>query len=486
MSDRCPYRCPLCLKVLTRADKLVRFCTHHPDQVVTLECDDDLKVTAFCPRASKCNKTIQPQGVFLRHVGCTAQNPFPDKDALKTAESIGNWQIKVLGQILERTSSSVYGSEMWFPLMLLRATAERDETGRRRGVLVGLGGARRAGKTILAMQAMDVQGYIRTSVQTDSTNQTTCLKIQDYIFSHHVEGAATNPMIETLRLRENMQRNRGKLSLPRGTQKTLGDLKAVFFKPVKELTAGEATQVPSHGDELRSGTDTPRIANGGQMQATNRALSVGRKLLEYMREAADHINFDFNTPGVITSDYWYTVALYDTAGELSERDDHLLDRLDQVLDKAAIVVDAQDIFGQGENKDENSVAVAVARLNLTSQVEHLKTCLIVTKLDCVVERMMDEWSVNIAEVAHTLGIGKSEERELLAKWLTTNKHARNNELLAFVKNKEAVDAVFFVWTENLPASQDLTEQEDQPVSHNLDRFIAWCLGVEWSRLCSKQ
>lgn len=469
MSDLCPYRCPLCLKVLARNDKLVRFCTYHPDQVVTFGCDNDLGVTAFCPRDKKCHKAIQPHGVFLRHVGCTAQNPFPDKDALETAGSIGNWQIKVLGQILEQTSTSVYGSEMWFPLMLLRATSERDETGKRRGALVGLAGARRAGKTILAMQAMDIQGYI----QPTSTNKTACLDIQDFIFSHGVEGATQNPLTETLRLRENMRRNRGKLSLPPGTKKTKGDLKAVFFKPTGGSTASETTQAPV------------LVGDQPSVSPTTGGLSTGKKIWSYVREAANHINFDFNTPGTTSSDYWYTVALYDTAGELSERDDRLLDSLDQAIDKAAIVVDAQDVFGSGETTDENSVAVAVARLGFTSQIEKLKTCLIVTKLDCLVDRKMAEKSLNRVEAARDLGIEKTSERELLTKWLETNKHARNNELLAFVKNEQAVDAVFFVWTENLPTSQDLTEQAEQPVSYHLDRFIAWCLEVEWSKLCSK-
>lgn len=194
------YKCPLCLTVLTTDQKLARFCTDHPDKTEEFNCTRaafDERIA--CPVNDECSRAIEPRGVFLRHVGCEAKNPFKDPDLVDRLNALEHWEVNMLRAVAQ-SGKQATASEMWFPLMLLRATAEMRK-GKRCGALVELVGQRSAGKTVLSMQAMDYQGY----VPHDERNSRHVV-VDDYIFSR-AGTASQSALIDTLNLRTLMDKN---------------------------------------------------------------------------------------------------------------------------------------------------------------------------------------------------------------------------------------------------------------------------------------
>jgi hypothetical protein len=437
---------------LTETVKLVRFCTNHPEDVEEFYCSKGaFEEKIACARQKDCNQTIEPAGVFLRHVGCEAENLLWDKEEVEKVKAVEHWEINMLQAITESTNGT--SREMWFPLMLLRATGEKRR-GKRCGVLVELIGQRSVGKTVLAMQAMDNQGYVPSDGAGDRH-----VEVQDYIYSRPSKGAAENPLLDTLYLRTLMSKNKSAIFLPRGTLSTMGDLKVVFLMPAQQIPEEVKTS------EKKSLWDS---VSDFVEQVKDEAVSLPQNM--------------FKPQGGLSSAFWHTVAFYDTAGEASERNDPLLDKIERAVDKVAILIDAKEIF-YSTSSDESSIGVAVQRIKKLKNLASLQISIVVTKLDIVWDRMDKGEAERVQHIAEDLNRDPQDTTEahaLLIQWLSKNKNDNNRELLNYLKT---IKHVFFVWTQSLPVPKALVQKKGpQPFSYGLARFICWCLGIRWAEI----
>jgi hypothetical protein len=447
------YKCPLCLKSLGEEDSLVRFCAKHPDTEITFACDPrSVAADMLCPGEGgdkSCNTSIEPEGVFLAHVGCVAGNPF--SEGSEPDATVQHWEINMLREIANNHADR-HRSEMWFPLMLMRAMGETDEAGRRIGSLVELVGVRSVGKTVLAMQALDKQGY----VSDDAPERD--VELNDYIYSR--KSGDEHRLFETLRLRHRMKYNKPTIFLPRGNPNIIGDVKAVFISPAPPRPA--SAEPGAQSGFLR---DTGKLIFGALGE-------MSRAFLDPEGE------WDRTRPP-----FWRTLAFYDTAGEASESEDPILTPIERAVDKAAILVDAREIFEGVKDDEESSVAVAVQRIHRLKSFPNLKGAIVVTKVDLVWDKLTEaerEQVLKRAEDLTEMPKDFAAERALLNSWLMKRPGESNRELAACLRQR--IEPVFFVWTKNLPATHEGGRQSVQPTSFGLARFVCWCLGVGWSEL----
>ncbi|HEY9285112.1 MAG TPA: hypothetical protein VIP46_16790 [Pyrinomonadaceae bacterium] len=510
------YRCPLCLKPLNERHELTRHCTLHPERDETFDCQPHLlPYKIFCPDAD-CESPDQiAEGVFLRHAGCEEHNPFWDgrrvdvpgdahqsRVEFSTDFGTGDFQPIFVQHWLLGRLRNLPGDrpEMWFPLMLLRATGERNGSSRV-GRFIELAGARNAGKTILAVQALNPHGYAGGFVD-----------LNDFSFSRRVgeiTGYGFRWYVETLHLSSLLSRGVTEIFLPQGTPHGTRNLKVAFFKP-----AGFG------------GIDARPSGRGWQERARRVARVAWHGSKRFLKEDV-HASFAeiFGSQGF--RPYWHTLAFYDKAGEVFEHDDVATD----TLDKVAVVVNAAEIFGldadakavrqqaatavleldeeptespeEGKARQpaeshlsEKSIEVAVQRLRKAA--ERKQVCyLVVTQLDRARRQIGEaDWGqvVDLADDLSAVGRDRgslrkawtklfparsSEARALLEKWLSTHPSGNRRQLKERLKD---VEEIFFVWTENLPGSYTPARQEALPRSHGLAKFICRCLDVEWGQI----
>jgi hypothetical protein len=360
---------------------------------------------------------------------------------------------------------------MWFPLMLLRATGERNGTSQV-GRFIELSGATAAGKTILAIQAMNPSGYAGGSVYD----------LKNFIFSRvgDFKNVAFINFIQTLHLNTLLRRGSRDLFLPRGTPPGPRNLRVVFFKPNSFGSAALA--------------ERDRNWKGYGKRLLKMTWKGGLKFLK----TDVHAGFSeiFGSQGLRA--YWHSLAFYDMSGEFYENEDVMRD----VLDKVAVVIDAQEIFApQAEGgPSEKSIQVAVQRLSRA--IERKQLCyLVITQLDRVKERMgQDDWKTVVQLADDVSEIGKdrgwlvrnremlfparpSTERQLLEKWLGASP---NENRLRLKDSLRHVEAIFFIWTDNLPTANKPTAQTKIPVSHGLAKFVCRCMDIEWDQIGSRQ
>lgn len=456
------YHCPLCLKLLTEDDNMARVCVEHPPRpgsaLSDFSCSDqNLEDEIFCPEGGRCNGVIDT-GVFLSHLECEAVNPFwdgarvdiPGQDSTTVFQmntpagtrdiQISHWQIKVL----RRMPPTVRG--MWFPLMLMRALAEagREPGEKRTGALVELAGASTVGKSVLAMQAMVYKGYVPVY---DGARH---VDVAGYMFSRMPPGgsALTNPFLANLYYNYLMRMNKDGLQPLPQTRRMPGDVKVAFVAP-----------------RVHDAPPPDNPAGNSRRGVFAFVLQIVRDVIKVSRTEAHK--------------FWYTVAFYDAAGEEFLEDGSIPEAIEKVVDKVAVLVDAAEIHGLVSG---DSIAVANERLK-KAKAQDLPCCLVVTKLDLVVDRLSQEEQSKVRAAAEDLSAAEGPERELLDGWLKLRvNHGSAGELRSRLQN---IERVFFVWTEGLPeatAQGTVQVSVNQPRSFGLAKFICWCLGVEWSAL----
>lgn len=463
-----PHKCPLCLMELGQSEELVRFCLTHrtPQQFNCV----DTPAAIFCPaRDGRCNDSPD-SGVFLRHIGCEAKNPFWDKTKklvelpgddkahfrntstvphkVSTSKGVSDvevyhWQIGMLRSVPPDSE------EMWFPLMLLRATTEVDQH-RRIGVLVELAGAKRVGKTVLAVQAMDSKGYVSNEVNGRS------LTLKDYIYSRRPDSIAIAPLIDMFYLRDIMERNHAFDPNALGTRAEPGDLKVVFIEPPKETES----DMPHRNGDL-----------------SQRLRGFGSEILWQIKDLlgiSDQV-------GATSSGhpYWYTVIFYDTAGELHQRGARVLSRIEEVAEKAAVFVNAVELLDPAHDTSslDSSITVAKRRLGALRGKKNVECCLIVTQLDVVWSKIAKEDQEKIERIAQAVDFSPTDDREarkVLIKWLRASKDQNIRSLDKLMKGVK----VFFVWTVGIPTNES-NYKGARTYSYGLARFICWCLGTPW-------
>jgi len=484
------YRCPLCLKPLTERERLTRHCTYHPDRDETFNCyPDALPNKIFCPIVECKSVDEIESGVFLRHVACEETNPFWDGHELKIPGEAHEGRIPVSLDFGTGEEQSLYvqhwligvlrdlpqmGAEMWFPLMLLRATGESSGLSTV-GRFIELAGARAAGKTVLAVQAMSPHGHAGGYVDVDN-----------YIFTRRLEGVAGRTyrsFLEILHLSNLLQHSDHYLFSPDGTPPGTRNMRVAFYRPTEEF-----------GLRL----------NDGDRKLTGylkRMFWLGARSTERFFRVDLHASFKeiFGSQGF--HPYWYTLAFYDKSGESEENEDIQRD----TLDKVAVVVNAAEIFGikivedrrTGENHaTEKSIEVAVQRLKRAAARKQL-CYLVVTQLDLVKETIGERDWTTVQRLADGLtDIGKdrgvfrriwgrlvpprpSPARRLLEAWLGSEPTGNRRQLKERLKD---VEDIFFIWTDNFPTSRTPTKQTSLPTSHGLARFVCRCLDIRWDQI----
>lgn len=485
------YRCPLCLKPLTEKERLTRHCTYHPARDETFNCYAyALPNKIFCPIAECKSVDEIASGVFLRHVGCEETSPFWDGKELNIPGEAHEGRIPVsldFGTGIER---SVYvqhwligvlrdlprmGSEMWFPLMLLRATGESSGLSRV-GRFIELAGARAAGKTVLALQAMSPHGHASGHVEVDN-----------FIFTRRPQegsaGRTYRSFLEILHLSNLLQHSNHHLFSPDGTPPGTRNMRVAFYRPTEEF-----------GLQLN---DNERNVAG----YLKRMFQMGVRATDRFFRVDLHASFKeiFGSQGF--RPYWYTLAFYDKSGEAEENEDIMRD----TLDKVAVVVNATEIFGivmtddpkTGEKYEkEKSIEVAVQRLR--KAVARKQLCyLVITQLDLVKDRISErDWATVERLADGTTDIGRdrgilrrtwcrlvpprtSTARQLLETWLGPQPTGNRRQLKERLKD---VEEIFFVWTDNFPASRTPTKQTSLPTSHGLTKFVCRCLDIRWDQI----
>jgi len=310
---------------------------------------------------------------------------------------------------------------------------------------------------------MEYDGYTPSTSNDDRH-----LEVIGYIFSRLPKGrtAITNPFLGTLYLNNLMRSNRSGLFPIPGTFRMPGDLKVAFIAPSKksELEEQSPTSVqPPH---------VPRSSRGF-FGAVKYHVGV---MLSGLRDT-------FKSQSARHS-FWYTVAFYDVAGEAFVVGDGTPDAIERAADRVAILVDAEEIFGIKTGGD--SIAVANDRIRKANE-RRLPCCLVMTKLDLVMDRLSPEEQTKVREVAEDLTNDRTgEARTLLKGWLDQQ---TDNESVKELKNRlRTIEQVFFVWTENLPTttSQGVVHTSArQPSSYGLVKFICWCLNIRWEDINQK-
>lgn len=462
-------KCPLCLKQLEENDLIARYCSEHPDLTEEFPfIEESLSERIYCPaRDCRLNGAIGFPGVFLRHIGCEAKNPFRGSSGKvsipgrrDSEESIytdlqgksyifNHWEIGMLRYV-------PWESEMWFPQMLMRSMTEK-RSGKRMGVMVELAGAQTVGKTVLAMQAMDEQGYV------PNHKNDRYVEVKGFLFSRVPEGvsAGSSPFMAALCLRSLHKGDAHNLFTLGGTMRGTGDLKTVFLRPAPDRTEDKQTAVSKDDSFLK-----------------NLKELFFKPLLELIvgmdRSSA---NADINEP-------WYTVAFYDTAGESQQAGDFTLHAVENGVDKIALLINANDLFTPGGG---SSLQAARERMPELRRKGIENCCLVVTRMDEILYKLSQQDRNEVHRLVDTFDTGdepRKISRALLLKWFEQQTSQNDNNKLSLRRYLENNDIpVFFVWTRGLAARG---AKGEQPVSYGLAHLICWCLGIEWRHINQKK
>lgn len=494
---------------------------------------ENLPSKVICPRDGCDGNDMvgSHEGVFLYHVGCDANNPFlvtgnlpdiphpaahspvrkvssddntlekffspgnirahqpaspPAEDRLPPRVVIPGGDLRVPDAVAScilpgRTEPTTFthweilmlrvlppSEKMWFPAMLLRATAEEHQ-GKRIGALIGLVGEQAVGKTILAIQAIDLKGYVP---REERLNQ--AVDVRDYIYSRPLEGAtnAGAELLTTLCLRSHMRDNTKGFFLPEGTPGSVGDLKVALIRPTGAAEPARDRQAFAVLGGLRKLKDwTKKIT-----------VETERKIRENAQNIPGYQPPAPGQPGARGDgqmpSFWYTVSFYDTRGEHSKSGNKPLIDVINAVDKVAILVDARDLFGE---RGGHSLTTAKDNIRFYKDSKKSKCCLVVTQVDNLRSKKLKATlrgaaTKNVPD-AGGRGTFGGNNAELLLRQLEESiakGFSRENREEVIHMLRAGVDA-FFVWTEGLPINEQPLTSE--PTSYGLAQFVCWCLDV---------
>lgn len=475
---------------------LQRYCVKHK-LGEEFSCDPrTLRAKLYCPIPSEnCNETTDG-GVFFRHVGCRNENPFWNADKglvdipgdpeqttvafqldfgfggdVERLVRVQHWLLGVLRHVPREYP------EMWYPAMLLRATAESNSPWQRVGVLVELAGAKESGKSVLAMMSMNQSGYVRAGAGSLD------IEVRDFIYSSHTNVGQFRRYIETLHLATLLkERRRSELFLPQGTFRSR-NIKALFIKPSKNWQIATDDGV----DET----------DGWPKRYARKALFAVPHLFKRFANQTTLLLWQL-VHSANTYPFWYTVVFYDTSGEANDEQDLNLDL--EAIDKVAIVVNAREIFGLEKpsivsNDDTSAASVEAQKTTLATAPasiadQSIKTAydrivkgvdrkqklyIVVTQMDAIKHLIPSDWE-RVEAIANSAGSKKlnRDAKELLSSWLEKSKAPHASDLKTKLRS---INGVYFVWTEGLPRTMSPSNNSTFPHSRGLVRFICDCLDV---------
>lgn len=481
------YKCPLCLKELGVTDKLIRYC---------YQCDladfvkgnaENLGNSLKCKKANcKTHGQIEA-GVYFAHLNCEKSNPFwngntlniPDNAAIdgieitlpfsKGDKSFKHWQINLLNKTVNsgavaKSSNEKQNisevNEMWFPALLLKSSQER-RAGKKTGQGVALIGTKKAGKTILALQVLDEEGYV-------SPNLNEKIEIEDYLYCTRLEGVTIQPIFELLRLRSAMWANRP-FYVPPPTVRETVNFYTVFYSPTKAaLEKKQTTETNGKSDLI-----------GQAVDFTEKANSFWEKIVAKFKEIV-------GAPGNSKKPFRFALSLYDVAGENFEKEVEQIEQIKSGVDKIALVIDAADLVENSET--QGFLAEHRRALKKLKDIGNKPYCVVLTKTDLFVKYLetIPYFNYEIGENRQQIYQGNQTIiKELLENWRKTiaanaDSENRPTNLLNFLNDLVALDAqnpVFMVETRNLPTDAEQMV-EKQPFSMGIDNFVCWCLEIE--------
>jgi len=466
-------RCPLCLQTLDETQHVVVHCLAHGKTRYLSGGPSLAAELPKCPhRGCSMHRHWRGDSAVVKHEGCSATFDFAElatlaKDPRFTPPvppeiPIDHWEMRMLLNLLSpggpearpapapgAPESAAPSGVMWYPVELLLSCREPVagplEAGGRAPV-VELCGSKRSGKTVLALQAMDQEGY-----SPHGRARPRALGVRDYAYVEPAGSLPESSMFEILALRGQMEQNLGWLP-PDPTKETTINLKAIRLAP---------------------GRPAPRAA---QKAAGNDDLSGGSLVKGFWRLIATVLR---ELSGLGSAATAHNILFYDTPGEASSAADNpYLMNLDRAADVVAVVLDGASLWGTAAAAPPGqpvSSPLFTARHRLERTAESLsderrgpRRCLVVTKLD-----LFSQDTDENQALAERDDPGATNRRtEVLAHALqarvSVDSHAQ--KLLDLL---DGVDDVFFVWTKN--ANLATPASCDPPRTHGMAPFVSWCL-----------
>lgn len=445
------FRCPLCLQRLGPNAELLLFKAAPPDSdserplIETVQCAGN-----FMPRVKQFVGVLEnniQSGVFVSHVGCDVKNPFlaggrvdipagdgescvltftDETDSTKNIpKTVAHWIVRMLRQTSDYADSY---DPMWYPYLLLAATASADSADTRRpyGNLIELAGSRSVGKTILAVQLMQ-EGLLARALAGARVSS------REY-FSPRGDAAGDSFKKElyTFSNWRHLPTMR-----PAPTPSTAGDLRAVFIERVERREAAPAPQAPKPSEWQR------------QISGFLRKL---RSLISGVSE--DDNGAVEESPRFDVSRTRIPILIYDTAGESQVDMSETTRRVRELTNKLVVCIDGEELCDRRRRKD--SIRLACKRLDdLIEEKDsrRRKTCVVVTKSDLIEERSSPEEVERLKAVAGLNGTRRESARRFLVDLLKKSRTSDTDKLVDFLLRRDEetlIHNVFFVGTRNLP------------------------------------
>jgi hypothetical protein len=450
-SPRYSFRCPLCLQRLGQNSTLILFKAAAPDSESERPEDDTVPCEGnFMARVTKFVGVLEnniQSGVFVSHVGCDVKNPFLGNGKIEIPEgdgescvltytdetdstknipkTVAHWIVRMLRET--KRYSEKY-EPMWYPYLLLAATASADSDDTRRpfGNLIELAGSRSVGKTILAVQLMQEGLLARAlagarvssreyfSPRGDSAGDS--FKKELYTFSNWKH-------LPTMR--------------PAPTPSTAGDLRAVFVERVERREVALAPQVAKPSERQKQVIEFVRklmkLISGGGRDGNGTAPAAPR--------------FEVSRTRI-------PILFYDTAGESQVDMSETTRRVRELTNKLVVCIDGEELCDRKRRKD--SIRLACKRLDDLNEergYRRRKTCVVVTKSDIIEERSTPEELARLRALTSRNGTQRESARRFLVYLLEKFRTYDTEKLVDFLLRRDGetlVHNVFFVGTRNLP------------------------------------
>lgn len=427
--------CPLCLKELSSDGKLVLWCSAHPTAAKEVSAGGDLSLDLRCAgRGCGQLDRFEPHAQYLLHRDCKAMNPYWKDGKIATPQgSIEHWEHGLMAELAH--SASDLGPEMWFPAALLRGLS-RPGGRQSAGALVSLQGSKKVGKTVLAMMALSVGGY----VQPEDGQEVP--ELHDFVFTPPKEGtgAPSSTFEEALRIRRSLGRESPLEDEVEGTQRhEVANVKAVML----------STSAPR-----------PEPAPAPRRPAPPRRETAIQHLMDFLRDA-DHVATAGSAAAppvrrkLPTPPAGSVLQFVDSAGESAARPaDIQLARLASQADVIAVLIRAEDIAAARSFTNEgNSLVHAVECLHVARKVAGQRHCVVVTQVDRLLDvgkpwahrreivEMLATDSTTTMKNARTFLGDRLDERQ------DSNFHRQLGTMLR--RAERPIDGVHFVWTHNI-------------------------------------
>jgi hypothetical protein len=395
--------------------------------------------------------------VVLLHLNCACMNPFWQDTRVQIPEEfrVGarHWELHCLEEAAAQVSDR---PEMWFPSLLFRASNSIDADNKST-VVIKLSGAVSAGKTLLATMALNQFSYRGESFNIGG-RPFKWLESFAYVSPDFAKQKPHEEFTDYLSVAVKIQTQpTAAKSLP-PTPIRASNLKAAFIDEVPQ-SAGNHDKDRAREKGLIETSITDVFEFFGSIFTTSDppVRSVPKDKLPC-----------------------HTIVFHDTAGEQSQGPGPDFYKADAAVDVVVVVLDATDL-GQvalahdSGSRPENSVDVALERLRFHQSKRRPRYCIVVTKLDLVLQQstfLAGDDGPRLQDMVNGGRVAALDQRGMLLRWLKESA-SDPESLLASSIERENID-VFFVWTQDL----DSRNKNKMPRAVGLDAWFAWLFNLK--------